>query len=594
MDGQRFYVNLGRHGLTVAGSGAGKGSCQIIPNLLEWPESAVLVDPKGEGAELTASYRKNELGQKVAVFDPFLYANVDPSLRASLNPLDLVRDFDDINTIASGLVAQSDGEKDPHWSESARLLLMGTMAFVLSSPGLRKDQRNLLTVSKFLSDLQDTSPADPNNPKSPTIAAKCKAALQSCTAFGGIARQAAAMVTDSNETASFFKNFNRQTQWLYNPEIQAFLSTPSSVDLNELKHGRMTIYFVIPPNKLKLYARFLRLFTTLTLETMWQKMPDGSKLGTRCLFILDEFPALGKLDNLTIEGLPQGRAFGLHVWPFCQNWGQLVDVYGETGAEHFLANCDAFCVYGLDEMRTADIVSDMFGRVTVAELEREVRQTRTRFNPVSVPRPDRPDRPDRNKENLPQASDQWQAEAPLRHRHDELMGEIRQETRQNAEWRSRQSEENDKERRRLDEERGNIERSLILGRSGTPRLPADEIIRKVAISQSAPEIAREMLVRLRGNDWRSLKPCPWFPVEKSGSEIEEKSIINLLINNWFIQASLSGGVALIFWGIGDFIEELDSSYATKTFSIIFHIIAFASLTVSIGVMAEQLKKVKTN
>ncbi|PJN92842.1 hypothetical protein CNY89_24565, partial [Amaricoccus sp. HAR-UPW-R2A-40] len=67
-------------------------------------------------------------------------------------------------------------------------------------------------------------------------------------------------------------------------------------------------------------------------------------------------------------GLPLGRSYGLHAWPFCQNWAQLVDIYGESGAESFLASCDAFCVYGLDDPRTPQLVSDFIGRITPSEL----------------------------------------------------------------------------------------------------------------------------------------------------------------------------------------------------------------------------------
>ncbi|PJN92719.1 TRAG protein, partial [Amaricoccus sp. HAR-UPW-R2A-40] len=96
------------HALTIAGSGSGKGSCQIIPNLKEWPESAVVIDPKGEVARETAVFRKENLGQEVAVLDPFIYASVPDELRQTLNPLDLVKTSADLNTLANGLIMRSE------------------------------------------------------------------------------------------------------------------------------------------------------------------------------------------------------------------------------------------------------------------------------------------------------------------------------------------------------------------------------------------------------------------------------------------------------------------------------------------------------
>lgn len=368
-----YTVPLERHGLTIAGTRAGKGVAQITNTLSgphAWQGSAVVIDPKGEAARRTWEFRRDELGQEVVVFDPFAYAKVPPELRKTFNPLAVVDSLEGINTVADGLVIQEDGEKDPHWPESARLLFKGACALVISSPAIPPDQKNLVTVARLLRDLQDQTPADPNDPKAGTVAARAVAALRACPAFGGIAQDAAAMISDSNETGSFFKNFTRQRQWLASPEMQAFLSGPSSVDLHQLKHGKMTVYLVIPPDHLKEYRRFLRLFVALTQSVMWRLMPDGSELGTRCLFLLDEFPALGRLDKLLFEGLPLGGSFGLHVWPFCQYYGQLVDVYGESGAQAFTGCADAVCLFGVD-FETAEHFARQLGDTVADDVEPE-------------------------------------------------------------------------------------------------------------------------------------------------------------------------------------------------------------------------------
>lgn len=48
-----------RHLLTIAGSRAGKGVSVIIPNLIFYEGSAVIIDPKGENAARTAGRRGN-------------------------------------------------------------------------------------------------------------------------------------------------------------------------------------------------------------------------------------------------------------------------------------------------------------------------------------------------------------------------------------------------------------------------------------------------------------------------------------------------------------------------------------------------------
>ena len=75
-----------RHAITFAGSGSGKGIGVICNNLMVWPHSTLVIDPKGEAAEITAQKRA-DMGQKVYVLDPFEDAQIDPKFRASYNPL---------------------------------------------------------------------------------------------------------------------------------------------------------------------------------------------------------------------------------------------------------------------------------------------------------------------------------------------------------------------------------------------------------------------------------------------------------------------------------------------------------------------------
>src|SRR5215469_12418410 len=95
--GRLIGWNDDRHVMTIAGSRAGKGVSLIIPNLLFYEGSAVVIDPKGENARITAGRRGKGvaegrgLGQDVYVLDPF---GVSGSVSASFNPLaELVFDW---------------------------------------------------------------------------------------------------------------------------------------------------------------------------------------------------------------------------------------------------------------------------------------------------------------------------------------------------------------------------------------------------------------------------------------------------------------------------------------------------------------------
>ena len=119
-DGYReIGLTTERHAVTIAGSRSGKGAGLIIPNLLRWPHNALVIDPKGENAELTWEAREG-LGQAVHVIDPFHVASVPERLRSAFNPLQLVdvtsrTAREDIRVIADGLVMRHKAE-DSMWT----------------------------------------------------------------------------------------------------------------------------------------------------------------------------------------------------------------------------------------------------------------------------------------------------------------------------------------------------------------------------------------------------------------------------------------------------------------------------------------------
>ena len=142
-----------RHMITVAGSRSGKGVSMIIPNLLFYRGSMLVIDPKGELASITARRRAQGLKQKVFVLDPFeRTAEWVKPYKASFNPmamltLDNKNIVEDAGLIADALVVQSGG--DVHWDESAKNFIEGVILHVATSPAY-KDHRNLITVRNVL------------------------------------------------------------------------------------------------------------------------------------------------------------------------------------------------------------------------------------------------------------------------------------------------------------------------------------------------------------------------------------------------------------------------------------------------------------
>lgn len=348
-------VPLERHALTIAGAGSGKGACLLIPNARRWRDNLLAVDPKGENAEATWQARE-ALGQSVHVLDPFQAANVPDRLRGAFNPLASIRvdsptGREDCEVVADGLVKRSD-PKHEEWYDGAAALLSGIIAYVVETAP--PEHRTLAAVRGVLVQSDEALAEDAER-------------MQQCMAFGSLAREAGLTITVALGSAKgmekdFLSSARRFTRWLDSPQIAATLAR-STFDLADLKQGRASVYLVLPPKYLDTHAAFLRLFVRSAIEAM---MTDGLNNGSRCLFLLDEFFSLGRLD-IVAKSAGLMRAYRLHLWPFLQDIGQLRSLYGDA-ADTFFANADAAVFFGNADLPTLEYVSRKIGAVDPREI----------------------------------------------------------------------------------------------------------------------------------------------------------------------------------------------------------------------------------
>jgi type IV secretion system protein VirD4 len=355
-------ISTDRHAITIAGSRSGKGAGLIIPNLKRWPDNVLCIDPKGENAELTYQDRE-AMGQAVHVLDPFGSADVPDRIRAKFNPLasiDLTsnRARQDILDIANGLVISHD-PKHMEWVEGARSLLAGIIAYVIADAP--PEHRNFASVRNILMLPKETA--------SGAMGLWDHAqAMTGDDRIGGLIRNAGVtLITGMESEKGMEKDFlggaRRATEWLDDEAIAECLSD-STFQFSDLKTGNASVFLVLPSDGtfLKTYGAFLRLFVKTALNAMGKHQK-----GKRCLFILDEFASLQKLDEL-VDAAGRLPSYGVHLWPFMQNLTQLYDLYGKEGAETFFGNSDAHIFFGNTDGTTLDYVSRRIGNFTSSDL----------------------------------------------------------------------------------------------------------------------------------------------------------------------------------------------------------------------------------
>jgi len=345
-------VTTERHALTIAGPRMGKGAGVIIPNLLRWPDSALVIDPKGEAAEATAEARE-AMGQKVHVLDPFNKCDLPERFKARFNPLDeiipkAIGAREDVNVLADGLLMKHD-PRGGHWDGGGKTLIAGLIAHVASTR--EGTDRSLMEVRAML-DLQgDEFDALVDR-------------LGENTAFGKLPIEAHGKLTKTGkEAVHFISVADENTKWLNSEEMGAIM-TDSTFKLSDLKSEKCTVYLVLPPEYMEEHNRFLRLFVRSAINAMAK---GGHKNKNRCLFLLDEFYSLGYIEAIgKAAGLMPG--YGVHLWPILQDLGQLYKLYDKDGAQGFIGGADLLQFFGISDEITPEFVSKRLGATNESEM----------------------------------------------------------------------------------------------------------------------------------------------------------------------------------------------------------------------------------
>lgn len=359
------------HVLTVAPTRAGKGVGLVVPNLLNYAGSVLVVDPKGENWAVTHRWRKEGLGQRVVCLDPFHAALPEGTPTDSINPLDWLVDpswapetylernpglLDEVSMIADAMIVRPADEKEPHWNDKCQTLLKGLILTVVY--GLGPGGRHLGTVRKLLTGGMEQLQG--------YFASLGKRAEDGYWVVGRAAREISAMGREE------FKNVVsyalKQTEFLDSPLAGKCLGGEGkdergSFDLRTLKTGApVSIYLVLPPHYLAQYARLFRLWITMAMAAM-TRTPGPPRCGLPVLFLLDEMAQLGTMDMMR-KAVSLMAGYGMTLWMVWQDLSQLKLLYKEDW-QSFLANAKIQQYFGINDPETARTISEMLGDETI-------------------------------------------------------------------------------------------------------------------------------------------------------------------------------------------------------------------------------------
>ncbi|ATE65198.1 conjugal transfer protein TraG [Rhizorhabdus dicambivorans] len=336
------------HVLCFAPTRSGKGVGLVVPSLLTWPGSAIVHDIKGENWQLTAGFRARH--GRVLLFDP-----TNPKSSA-YNPLLEVRrgewEVRDVQNIADILVdPEGSLEKRNHWEKTSHALLVGAILHVLYA----EDDKTLAGVAAFLS--------DPKRPIESTLAAMMKTShLGEAGPHPVVASAARELLNKSDNERSGVLSTAMSFLGLYRDPVVAEVTRRCDWRISDMVGGKLptTLYLVVPPSDINRTKPLIRLILNQVGRRLTEDLQ--AKAGRhRLLLMLDEFPALGRLDFFE-SALAFMAGYGLKSFLIAQSLNQIEKAYGPNNS--ILDNCHVRVSFATNDERTAKRVSDALGTAT--------------------------------------------------------------------------------------------------------------------------------------------------------------------------------------------------------------------------------------
>ncbi len=336
------------HVLCFAPTRSGKGVGLVVPTLLTWPGSSIVHDIKGENWDLTSGFRSRH--GRVLLFDPTNAAS------AAYNPLLEVRrgewEVRDVQNIADILVDPEGAlERRNHWEKTSHALLVGAILHVLYAG----QDKTLAGVAALLS--------DPQRPIETTLRAMMTTPhLGEAGPHPVVASAARELLNKSDNERSGVLSTAMSFLGLYRDPVVAQVTRRCDWCIRDLVENERptTLYLVVPPSDISRTKPLVRLVLNQIGRRLTEELHAKGRRH-RLLLMLDEFPALGRLDFFE-SALAFMAGYGLKSFLIAQSLNQIEKAYGPNNA--ILDNCHVRVCFATNDERTAKRVADALGTAT--------------------------------------------------------------------------------------------------------------------------------------------------------------------------------------------------------------------------------------
>lgn len=342
--------------LLSAPTRSGKGVGIVVPNLLSWPDSVCVVDIKGENFAITAGFRAKH-GQKVYGWAPF----AEDGKTHCYNPLSYIRDdprhvVGDVLSIAQIIYPTEvrGSGTEGFFNDQARNLFLGLALYLVETPDLPRTIGEILRQSsgkgkapkEYLQGVINARQAAGN-----ALSNKCIDALMR-------------FLTTSDDTLSSIQaTLNAPLTVFVDPLVDAATSS-DDFSLHDLRRTRMSVYVIVPPNRLADAAVLLNLFYSQLLNLNTKELPaQDPTLKYQCLLVNDEFVAMGRV-AIFAKALGYLAGYNLRLLTVIQAQSQIDSLYGDKDSRTMVTNHAVQLLFAPREQRDANEYSEMLGTFT--------------------------------------------------------------------------------------------------------------------------------------------------------------------------------------------------------------------------------------
>ncbi len=360
LDGEILAYEGAGHMLLIGASRSGKGRGHVVPTLLAWPHSALVLDVKGELAFGDARHAFPGTAGFRARLGPALCFSPTRPGSARFNPLFEVRrgpnEVRDAQNVVEIVVdPNGDGRAEDFWDRSAKQILVGLILHVLyAEPEGRK---TLAVVREKLRDLDRQ-------------AGIMAATLHRVSPETGlpeihpeVLHAALSYLAGEDRMRTGIKATAESFFGVFADPLVAANTAASDFRVGDLMcHERpVTLYLQPPPSDAPRLMPLMRLvLNQITRALMEEQGRDATGRDKRhdLLLVLDEFPQLGRLGFFE-SAMGAFAGYGLKAYLVCQSLNHVTRAYGRDSV--ILDNCSVITAFAAADMETAKAIAAMTG-----------------------------------------------------------------------------------------------------------------------------------------------------------------------------------------------------------------------------------------